>query len=318
MTPILEVQGLTTQFRFPDRTLTAVSDLNLTVAAGETVALVGESGCGKSITAYSILGLLPPPAAVTAGKILFEGTNLLDLSANQMRSIRGNKISMIFQEPMTSLNPVFKVGPQIAEGLMLHRRLSFAQARQETITLLGQVGIPAKRFDDYPHQMSGGLRQRIMIAMALACNPRLLIADEPTTALDVTIQAQILELMETLRSERTMAMILITHDLGIVAEYSHRTAVMYAGQMVEYAPTAELFDHPLHPYTQRLLASLPQKAEPGKPLPVIGGSVPRLDDRMRACGFSNRCPDSSSECLIDPPALVEETPGHFVRCRVSA
>jgi peptide/nickel transport system ATP-binding protein len=247
---------------------------------------------------------------------VFEGQDLLLLSEQAMRQVRGNRISMIFQEPMTSLNPVFRVGEQISEGLTLHRKLSAAEARDETVEMLKLVGIasPAARYNDYPHQLSGGMRQRIMIAMALACRPKLVIADEPTTALDVTIQAQILELLDQLKAERNMGLILITHDLGVVAERAHRTAIMYAGRIVEYAATSELFTNPLHPYTEGLLASLPQRAVPGKPLRTIPGYVPNLLENLPGCGFCERCPEKRWECRDKSPLMKEVGAGHFVRC----
>jgi peptide/nickel transport system ATP-binding protein len=262
------------------------------------------------------MGLVAPPGRIVGGEIHFAGTDLRTIAESEMRKIRGNRIAMIFQEPMTSLNPVLTIGSQIVEGLMLHRRLSRKEARAAGIDLLEQVGIasPAVRFDEYPHQMSGGMRQRVMIAMAIACNPQLLIADEPTTALDVTIQAQILELMDRLKSDHHMGLILITHDLGIVAERSDRVAVMYAGKIVEYGPTAEIYRQPLHPYTEGLLHSLPQSTRPGETLPTIPGSVPDLLSRQHGCGFCNRCPAKTWDCEAAEPPMKEIAAGHFVRC----
>ncbi len=316
MNYLLEVKGLKTHFFLSAGIVKAVDGIDLALSEGETVAIVGESGCGKSVTAFSIMRLVSPPGRIMAGEVYFQGKDLLRLSEQEMRGIRGNRISMIFQEPMTSLNPVFRVGEQIAEGMRLHLGLSAEEARDRTITMLGQVGIPspAARFGDYPHQLSGGMRQRVIIAMALACRPLLVIADEPTTALDVTIQAQILELMDQLKSERRMGLILITHDLGVVAERAHRTCIMYAGKIIESADTAELFRNPLHPYTEGLLASLPQKSEPGKPLRTIPGYVPSLLEDLPGCGFCERCPEKRWECKLRPPEQKEISPGHMVRC----
>ena len=316
MPNLLSIRGLTTRFRTTEGVVHAVNGIDLDLTAGETLALVGESGCGKSVTASSILRLIPPPGEIAAGQILFEGNDLLAASEEEMRRIRGNRIAMVFQEPMTSLNPVFRIGRQIGEGLMLHRGLSRKEAREESARLLAEVGIPspAARLDDYPHQLSGGMRQRVIIAMALACRPRLLIADEPTTALDVTIQAQILELIGRLRQENRMALLLITHDLGVVAEHAVRTMVMYAGRIVEEGPTAQLLENPLHPYTEGLLASLPQRSEPGTPLRTIPGHVPGLFEKPAGCGFCDRCPDRRWECSRETPQLKEIEPGHRVRC----
>lgn len=316
VTPLLEVKDLTTYFVTGDATVRAVDSLDFTLGEGETLALVGESGCGKSVTAYSIMRLVSPPGKIVKGEVLFGGTDLLRLPDEKMRHIRGNRISMVFQEPMSSLNPVFRVGEQIAEGLRLHRGLSPAEADEHAVELLRMVGIPApqERLREYPHRLSGGMRQRVMIAMALACEPQLLIADEPTTALDVTIQAQILELLDRLKAERKMALLLITHDLGIVAERATSTAVMYAGKLIEHGPTEEIFRNPLHPYTEGLLASLPQQAEAGKKINTIPGSVPSLAGQLPGCGFCDRCPDKRWECRQEAPPLKEITAGHKVRC----
>ncbi len=316
MIPLLSINNLTTQFDTSAGPVRAVNDLSLTLQGTDTLAIVGESGCGKSVTALSILGLVPFPGRITSGQILFEGVDLLKLPANEMRAVRGNRISMIFQEPMTSLNPVFRVGDQVAEGIMLHRRVGKCEAREEATELLRKVSIPSpeQRYDDYPHQLSGGMRQRVMIAMALACRPRLLIADEPTTALDVTIQAQILDLIDSLRKQEKMGLILITHDLGIVAEHATHTAVMYAGSTVEYATTVDLFKDPLHPYTAMLLASLPQQEAPGTPLQVISGNLPAPGEIVHGCPFASRCPKQGAECLVALPELRELRPGHLVRC----
>jgi peptide/nickel transport system ATP-binding protein len=313
---LLQVNELTTHFHLPQGTLKAVDGVSFSLENGETRAIVGESGCGKSVTAYTIMRLVMPPGRVECGEVLFSGQDLLGLAENDMRELRGNQISMIFQEPMTSLNPVLTVGKQITEGLMLHRRLLWEEARSEGIDILQQVGIPSPsaRFNDYPHQLSGGMRQRVVIAMALACRPRLLIADEPTTALDVTIQAQILELIDRLQSKSGMGLILITHDLGIVAERARNTAIMYAGKIVEYAQTDELFQTPLHPYTQGLLNALPQNAIPGQPLNTIPGHVPDLLADQPGCGFCDRCPVKEWICMKEKPEMKEAGAGHKVRC----
>ena len=316
MDPLLEVRGLSTYFHLAHGTLKAVDGVDFSLGNGETLAIVGESGCGKSVTAYSIMRLVMPPGRIESGEVLFNSRDLMGLAEKEMQGLRGNQISMIFQEPMTSLNPVLTVGRQIAEGVMLHRGLSGEEARAEVIEILRQVGIPspAARFGDYPHQMSGGMRQRVVIAMALVCNPRLLIADEPTTALDVTIQAQILELIDRMKESSGMGLILITHDLGIVAERAGNTAIMYAGRILEYAETAEIFRNPLHPYTQGLLDSLPQNSAPGMPLNTISGQVPELLSELKGCGFCERCPIKEWRCREEKPAMTEVGAGHQVRC----
>jgi len=314
--PLLEIRGLRTEFHQKSGVLKAVRGVDLTVEPGETLALVGESGCGKSITAASVMRLVPPPGRIVSGSVLFKGEDLLALSEERMRAIRGNRIAMVFQDPMTSLNPVFTIGYQVAEGLMVHRGLDRGAAEREAVAILAQVGIPAprERIRDYPHQLSGGMRQRVMIAMALACGPELVIADEPTTALDVTIQAQILELLDRLKSENRMGLILITHNLGIVAERAHRTAIMYAGEIVESAPTAELFGNPLHPYTRGLLASLPEFGTPGEKLATFAGSVPDLGSAFAGCPFRERCPMGDERCSAQQLEMKEAAPGHLVRC----
>jgi len=316
LAPLLEIKGLTTHFKLSGGVLRAVEGVDLTLEPGETLALVGESGCGKSITAASIMRLVPPPGHIVSGEVLFKGVDLLQLTGEQMRGIRGNQIGMVFQDPMTSLNPVFTIGSQVAEGLRIHRGLSRLEAENEAVQILSLVGIPAprERIRDYPHQLSGGMRQRVMIAMALACRPELVIADEPTTALDVTIQAQILELLDRLKEETRMGLILITHNLGIVAERAHRTAIMYAGQIVEMAETNELFSNPLHPYTRGLLASLPEFTKPGERLATIAGSVPDLKQELAGCPFRERCPICDQACATHKPGMKEAGKGHAVRC----
>ncbi len=318
MPPLLSVEHLSTHFHTDRGTLKAVDDVSFSLEAGKTLALVGESGCGKSVTALSIMRLIPvPPGRIASGRILFDGTDLLQISEAEMRHVRGNKISMIFQEPMTSLNPVFRVGDQIAEVLELHQKLSKKEAMDRAVELLRMVGIPSPetRIRDYPHQMSGGMRQRVMIAMALACHPRLLIADEPTTALDVTIQAQILELMDELRRTTGTAVLLITHDLGVVAETAEHVVVMYAGRVVEEAPVRELFHHPKHPYTQGLLRSIPSLAEDEKQrLEAIPGVVPSLLALPPGCAFHDRCGFAMERCLQEDPPWEELKPKHGVRC----
>jgi len=313
---LLEITDLHTCFRTPDGIVTPVNGVSFTINKGSTLALVGESGSGKSMTALSVMRLVPSPGFIKSGAIFLNGRDILALSDEQMRSIRGSRISMVFQEPMTSLNPVLRIGDQIMEPLLLHRGMTRQEAAEEATGLLRRVGIPAAkdRLRDYPHQLSGGMRQRVMIAIALACSPDLLIADEPTTALDVTIQAQILELIDSLRQTTDMGILLITHDLGIVAERTDHTCVMYAGRIVESAPSAELLGNPYHPYTRALLASLPQNAEPGKPLVTLTGQSPSLSTELPGCGFCDRCPVAHPECRHQVPELREITPGHFLRC----
>jgi oligopeptide/dipeptide ABC transporter ATP-binding protein len=313
---LLTIQGLSTQFFTHSGRIRAVDDLSLTLGQGRVLGLVGESGCGKTVTALSILNLVPPPGRIVAGKILFEGRDLLALPEAEMRTVRGARIAMIFQEPMTALNPVFTVGDQIGEVLTVHRNLSPRDARDGAVELLRSVGIPSpeKRVDEYPHQLSGGMRQRVMIAIAIALRPALILADEPTTALDVTIQAHILELLGRIQAEMGMAMILVTHDLGLIAERAHEVAVMYAGRIVEQASTAELFADPRHPYTRGLMASIPRPGEEGrKRLRTIPGTVPRLSDLPQGCTFRPRCDISTERCSSEPD-LVEVRPGHLVRC----
>ncbi|MFC7405630.1 ABC transporter ATP-binding protein [Georgenia alba] len=318
---MLEVRGIKTEFRTDDGVLTAVDEVSFDLRAGETICLVGESGSGKSVTALSILRLLPRNGDVTAGEIRFDGRDLLQLSAEQMREIRGNAVAMVFQEPMTSLNPVLTIGDQLGESLQLHLGMSKQEARGRAVELLEMVGVPRPRqiVGDYPHRLSGGMRQRVMIAMALSCSPALLIADEPTTALDVTIQAQILTLMKELAEASRTATILITHDLGVVAEMADKVAVMYAGQVVEEAGVFELFDNPKHPYTVGLMKSIPHVAsEPDAEdrLESIPGTVPSLANMPHGCRFQDRCPFVMDRCRAERPELADTTTGrtHRVRC----
>jgi peptide/nickel transport system ATP-binding protein len=319
--PLLEVEGLKTHFFTRDGVVRAVDGVSFTVHPGETLAVVGESGCGKSVTSLSILRLIAsPPGRIVGGRLNFLGRDLLALPEPEMRKVRGDEISMIFQEPMTSLNPVLTVGRQIGEALRLHRGLGRAEARARSIELLGQVGIPEpeRRAGQYPHQLSGGMRQRVMIAMALACHPKLLIADEPTTALDVTIQAQILDVMRRLKETTGAAILLITHDLGVVAEMARRVVVMYAGRKVEEAPVEALFARPLHPYTRGLMTSIPRlddasQAESGR-LAEIPGMVPSLREPLEGCYFAARCAHATERCRREYPPLEEKDAGHTVAC----
>ncbi len=319
MTPVLEVKNLRTAFRTDEGELIAVDDVSFSVLPGKTIGIVGESGCGKSVTSLSIMGLIPnPPGKIIGGEILFNGKNLVNLPANEMRKIRGNDISMIFQEPMTSLNPVFTVGNQIMEAIVLHQKVSKKEARVKAIEMLKLVGIPApeSRIDDYPHQLSGGMRQRVMIAMALSCNPAVLIADEPTTALDVTIQAQILELIKGLREKLQMAVVLITHDLGVVAETCDHVVVMYAGRVVEQGTAEDIFYRPAHPYTKGLLNSIPSHDSVVKRtrLETIPGLVPSLLDLPKGCRFQDRCKKRQDRCAVAEPPLEPVGTGHSAAC----
>ncbi len=316
MAPLLEIRDLATVFPTESGLARAVDDVNLKVDKGSVLGIVGESGCGKSITALSVLRLVPPPGKIVRGEILFEGTNLLTLKEQQMQSIRGNRIALIPQDPMTSLNPVYTIGDQIMEAIELHQKVSRKEARQRAIEVLNKVRIPeaASRINDYPHQFSGGMRQRVMIAMALSCEPKLLIADEPTTALDVTVQAQILELLRQIQKEQGMSIILITHDLGVVAEMCDMVAVMYAGSVVESATVHQLFNDPMHPYTTGLLNSIPR---PGSiRLTPIEGQPPNLVHLPQGCRFADRCPLVEERSRQSVPILEEKKPGHFVRCVV--
>jgi peptide/nickel transport system ATP-binding protein len=314
--PLLEVSDLRVYFRTDNGDLKAVDGVSFDIARGETLGLVGESGCGKSVTAFSILQLVPvPPAVYAGGEIRFRGENLLALDERGMRGVRGNMISMVFQEPMSSLNPILSVGHQITETILEHQKRSKREAREIAIEMLRRVGIqsPEARFKEYPHQLSGGMKQRAMIAMALVCKPQLLIADEPTTALDVTIQAQILDLLRELQRELDMSVLLITHDLGVVAETCDRVAVMYAGKIVEYAPIAELFERPKHPYTHGLFRSLPMMNEKRAALEVIPGAVPSPLDFPTGCRFRTRCSMAQEVCKQEPP-LREILPSHLSAC----
>jgi oligopeptide/dipeptide ABC transporter ATP-binding protein len=316
---LLEVRNLKTYFDVRGGVLKAVDDVSFTVEAGETLGLVGESGCGKTVTANSIMRLVPiPPGRIAGGEILFEGIDVLKLTASEMRKVRGNKISMIFQEPMTSLNPVFTVGDQVAEVISLHKKLSQREIRDRVIEAFRLVRIPApeSRINDYPHQMSGGMRQRVIIAMALACNPKLMIADEPSTALDVTIQAQILDLMNNLKEETGASILFITHDLGVIAEMAQRVAVMYAGKIMEAADADTLFGDPQHPYTIGLMTSIPVLGigKKEKRLSTIPGVVPSLFKLPPGCLFNERCSVAHKECGHLEPPMIDLGHGHIVRC----
>ncbi len=317
MTPLLEVQDLRITFPSSAGISRPVDGVSFTLSRGELLALVGESGCGKSLTSLALLRLVPPPGEIAAGSsIRLDGTDVLGLDAASLRAIRGRRIGMIFQDPMTSLNPVFTVADQIGESVRAHQSVSRRAARTRALELLQEVGIPdpVERLDNYPHQMSGGMRQRVMIAIALASEPELLIADEPTTALDVTVQAQILELLDRLRTARGMAVLLITHDLGIVAGRADRVAVMYAGRLVEESGTADLFARPSHPYTRGLLASVPRITGSVTRLTPIAGTVPPPTAWPAGCRFHPRCPDRLARCLADDPPALSVGPGHQMRC----
>jgi oligopeptide/dipeptide ABC transporter ATP-binding protein len=315
--PLLSVRDLRVEFDFESGTAAAVDGISFDLRQGEVLGIVGESGSGKSVTALAIMGLLPtPPGRVAAGQILFEGADLLGKSPAEMRRIRGGRIGMIFQEPMTSLNPVFTVGDQITETLLHHENLSRRAARARALEMLDKVGIPSpvQRLEEYPHQLSGGMRQRVMIAIALSCSPALLLADEPTTALDVTIQAQILDLLRALQDEFKMAVVLISHDLGVVAEFVDRVAVMYAGRLVETADVADAFERPRHPYTEGLLASIPSLETETARLTAIPGIVPNPFDLPAGCRFAPRCIHARPPCATIVPPLLTLGPGHGVAC----
>ena len=314
--PLLELRRLAVSFATDDGTVQAVDGIDLALQRGRTLGLVGESGCGKSVTSLAVMGLLPPENSTVSGEVHFEGRDLLKIAPGELRDLRGARLAMIFQEPMTSLNPAYTIGNQIVEAIQRHQGLGAAEARARAIAVLRLVRIanPEKRVDDYPHKLSGGMRQRAMIAMALACGPQLLIADEPTTALDVTIQAQILDLMRGLRRDTGTAIILITHDLGVVAEMADDVAVMYAGQIVERAPVEALFARPEHPYTVGLLGSIPKLDRKREHLPSIEGRVPDMAHPPQGCRFAARCPFVLEACTKAPPPLVELSPGHLSRC----
>jgi oligopeptide/dipeptide ABC transporter ATP-binding protein len=313
---LLRVEGLTMAFPHEGGMARALDGVSFTVERGQVLGLVGESGCGKSMTALCIMRLVPAPGRITSGRIVFDGTDLLAIPERAMRSIRGARIGMIFQEPMTALNPVLTAGQQVVEAIRIHKRVNRREARRRAVELLTEVGIPEPdaRANDYPHQLSGGMRQRVMIAMAIACEPDLLVADEPTTALDVTIQAEILDLLRRLRARRGMGLVLITHDLGVVAEQADRVAIMYAGRIVEDAPTRELFQNPTHPYTRALLRSMPTLGVHRERLEAIPGNVPDLTRRPSGCSFRDRCVLATAECADAPPALVSRGPDHAVAC----
>jgi peptide/nickel transport system ATP-binding protein len=316
---LLEVRDLKTHFRTDDGIVKAVDGVNFSVEKGQTLGIVGESGCGKSVTCLTIMGLNPKINTISSGEVLFDGDDILHTSASKLRELRGDKIAMIFQDPMTSLNPVYTIGAQLQEAVLLHRDVTKKQARARGLELLKAVGIPRpeRRIDDYPHQFSGGMRQRVMIAMALACSPKLLIADEPTTALDVTIQAQILDLIAELKARLGMAVMLITHAMGVVAETAQRVTVMYAGKVIEEAPVRELFARPRHPYTQGLIRSIPRIDTAGtrkERLEQIGGVVPSLLNPPPGCRFAPRCKFARDGCTREIPPLREVAPGHKVAC----
>jgi peptide/nickel transport system ATP-binding protein/oligopeptide transport system ATP-binding protein len=317
---LLEVRNLRTQFRTDEGACLAVNGVDFVMRRGETLGLVGESGCGKSVTALSIIRLIPdPPGRIVGGQIIFNGRNLLGLSESRMRSLRGGAISMIFQEPMTSLNPVFRIGDLMSEVIRIHHDVTRAEARDRSVDMLTRVGIsdPERRLREYPHEISGGMRQRVMIAMALSSHPELLIADEPTTALDVTIQAQILDMMNALKEEMGTSNLFITHDLGVIAKMAQRVAIMYAGKIVETAEVGKLFGRPLHPYTQGLMASIPKMNRPlpaDRMLKAIPGMVPSLFHLPQGCTFQDRCQNVMDRCRKENPALIDGGGGHLVRC----
>lgn len=318
-TELLTVNNLVTSFRTADGEVSAVRDVSFSVNKSETLCIVGESGCGKSITSLSIMGLLPSNGSIKSGSIHLEGTDLTKLSSDELRKIRGNKMSMIFQEPMTALNPVLTIGYQLREPLMIHQKLSKQEANEQGIELLKQVGIPypEKRINQYPHELSGGMRQRVMIAISLACTPGLLIADEPTTALDVTIQAQILDLIQELKDQLGMGVVMVTHDMGVVAEIADKVMVMYAGEKIEEGPVNEIFNHPSHPYTRGLLNSVPNVDDPDFELEAIPGSMPSLNEHITGCRFHPRCEFAQHRCKVEAPKEYALKNGHIVKCWLS-
>jgi len=316
MHEVLRVEGLRTTFRIYGGTVYALDGVTFTIREGETLGMVGETGSGKSVTALSVMRLIEPPGEIVSGRVLLEDENLLSKSEEEMRKIRGSKMAMIFQDPMTSLDPVQRIGDQIAEALMLHQHLDRNKALETAVDLLAAVRIPSpdRVSRIYPHEASGGMKQRAMIAMALSCQPRLLIADEPTTALDVTVEAQIIELMRNLKNETKSSILFITHNLGVVAQFCDRVVVLYAGSVVESAPVSDLFSSPLHPYSQGLLESIPRIDRKRRPLPIIRGNVPSMTNPPTGCRFHPRCPDAMPRCRIEKPALKEIRLGHFVSC----
>ena len=315
MENILEIKDLTIQYHADNRIVEAVNKLNMTLGKGESLGLVGETGAGKTTTALGIMGLIPnPPGIITEGEIVFEGQDLLKLNKKKMREVRGKKISMIFQDPMTSLNPVMTVGDQIAESIRIHEKCSKAEAAAKAVEMLEMVGIPGERYSEYPHQFSGGMKQRVVIAIALSCNPELLLADEPTTALDVTIQAQVLDLIVKLKKEKQTSMILITHDLGIVAEVCDKVAIMYAGEIVEYGSLAQIYNNTCHPYTKGLFGSIPDLDSHVKRLSPIPGLMPDPANLPAGCSFCPRCSAACEKCQTENPGMIEVEPGHFVKC----
>jgi len=315
MDNVIEIKDLSIQYATDEGIVKAVNHLNLQLARGETLGLVGETGAGKTTTALGIMGLIPdPPGVITGGEILFEGTDLLKLSKQRLRAIRGNKISMIFQDPMTSLNPVVTVGDQIAESIRIHEKLSRAEAALKAKDMLELVGIPGDRYGEYPHQFSGGMKQRVIIAIALSCNPEVILADEPTTALDVTIQAQVLDLISKLKKEKNTSMILITHDLGVVVEICDKVAIMYAGEIVEYGSLEQIYDQTAHPYTKGLFGSIPDIEAKTSRLKPIPGLMPDPSNLPEGCSFEPRCERSCQRCKEENPPLIEIGNGHFVKC----
>ena len=312
---ILEISDLVIEYHTDDAVIHALNGINLSVKQGETIGLVGETGAGKTTIAKAIIRILQtPPAKFCSGKIVFQGENIMDIPEKEMRKIRGNKIAMIFQDPMTALNPVKKIGDQITEAISLHNELSKLEAARKAQEMLEMVGIPATRYNEYPHQFSGGMKQRVVIAMALACNPILLLADEPTTALDVTIQAQVLEMMQDLKKRLGTSVIMITHDLGIVAETCDSVAVIYAGEIVEYGTAEHVFDHPCHPYTNGLFDSLPRLDATDRKLKPIKGLMPDPANLPEGCKFCERCPKAQEDCSLQSPPVLEIEPGHLVKC----